>query len=439
MPIVPETLQGRTARFVGQRWLLDAVINLIGPEWDQGRLHYWAEMCSRDHSGPILGLKAMIKKYDDMTRELTALARRFELRAKQGLKEGHPITASDDFFAAAILYCAAQWPIFENTALNLALEKKKVECYLGYARLADHKIEPVEIPYRGRSLKGYFHLPPGHTGGRLPALLMINGMDGTKETSMAASADRFLRRGFACLCLDVPGQGSSLTGEVWYDPDTFGEVGTASYEWLAARPEVDAAKVMAMGVSFGSYWATQAVAAEPRFAACAVTFTCFQPGAAPLFEMASPTFKQRLMYMTGSADEAALDALAPKLDVREISAKIRMPYLVVAGEDDELSDIGSTFEHLNHVPGPKTLLLYAGDLHGLNHARSSQMGPPGMGYLSDWLRDRSDGKPPESEYVLVDSRGQVHRSPWGERRTYEYGAPLDLQTLFDDDVATGLA
>jgi len=155
--------------------------------------------------------------------------------------------------------------------------------------------------------------------------------------------------------------------------------------------------------------------------------------------MASPTFKQRLMYMTGSADEAALDALAPKLDVREISAKIRMPYLVVAGEDDELSDIGSTFEHLNHVPGPKTLLLYAGDLHGLNHARSSQMGPPGMGYLSDWLRDRSDGKPPESEYVLVDSRGQVHRSPWGERRTYEYGAPLDLQTLFDDDVATGLA
>ncbi len=433
MPIVPETLRGRTARFSEQRWLLDAVINLIGPEWDQGRLHYWSEPCSPDHAPAILGLKASIKKYDDMSRELIRAARRFELRAGEGLDAGHPITASDDLFAAAILYGGAQWPIFENTPLNLALEKKKAECYAGYARLADHKVEPVEIPYRGRSLAAYFHLPPGHGGGPLPCLMMISGMDGTKEMSLSASADRFLRRGFACLCLDVPGQGTSLTREIWYDPETFGEVGTAAYDWLAARPEVDAGKIMATGVSFGSYWATQAVVAEPRYAACAVTFTCFHPGATPLFETASPTFKQRFMYMTGSNDEAALDALAPKIDVRRLSKDVKIPYLVVAGEDDELSDIGHTFEHLNHVAGPKTLLLYAGDLHGLAHASSSQLGPPGYSYMADWLRDRADGKALESEYLLVDPQGQVHRSPWGEQRTYEYGAPMDLQRLLGDD------
>jgi len=405
----------------------------------QGRLHYWSEPCSPDHAPAILGLKATIKKYDDMSRELTQAAWRFELRAKQGLKAGHRITASDDFFAASILCSGAQWPIFANTPLNSTLEQKKTDCYGAYARLADHPIEPVEIPYRGRSLAGYFHLPPGYVGGPLPGLMMISGMDGTKEMTLAASADRYLRRGFACLCLDVPGQGTSLTREIWYEPDHFGEAGTAAYDWLAARPEVDAGKIMATGVSFGSYWATQAVAAEPRFAACAVTFTCFHPGATPLFETASPTFKQRFLYMTGATDEATLDALAPQLDVRHLSGKVKIPYLVIAGEDDELSDIGHTFDHLNHVTGPKTLRLHAGDLHGLAHARSSQLGPPGSVSLADWLRDRADGKPLESEYLLVDSQGQIHQSPWGRQRTYEYGAPLDLHRLLDEADSCELA
>ena len=40
MPITPYDLQGRVPRFRDQHWLLDAVIKLIGPEFDQSRLHY---------------------------------------------------------------------------------------------------------------------------------------------------------------------------------------------------------------------------------------------------------------------------------------------------------------------------------------------------------------------------------------------------------------
>lgn len=268
---------------------------------------------------------------------------------------------------------------------------------------------------------------------------MISGMDGIKEFSVSSSADRFLRRGFACLALDGPGQGECLTRGIWYDPDAYGEVGTSAYEYLAGRSEVDSKKIMAFGVSFGSYWATQVTAAEPRIAACAVTYTCFHPGAFPLMEMASPTFKQRQMYMAGISDETAFAAYAEKIDVSKISANIQVPYLILAGEDDELSDIGYTFSHLNQVPGPKSLVLYCGGAHEMGAVHSYLLGPFNFVILSDWLRDRADGKPMESEYTVVDSTGQLHTEPWGENRIFEYGAPMDFRHLFGDSPETGTA
>jgi hypothetical protein len=294
MPITPYDLQRRVTRFKDQRWLLDAVIQLVGPEFDQSRLHYLSAPMGPDFQGPVMGLQALIKRWDDISREFSGLARRFELQAHAAQAQGHAITASDGFFAASVMYGGAQWPIFENTELNKALEAKKTTCFLEYMKGADHPIEAVEIPYRGKSLPAYLHLPPHHDGKPLPCVVMIDGMDAFKEVAVCAAGDRFLRRGMACLVIDGPGQGSSLLRRIWYEPEHFGEVGTAAVDCLLDRQEVDPKKILAWGLSFGSFWATQMVAAEPRFSACAVMYTCFQPTNWPLYEMASPTFKQRL-------------------------------------------------------------------------------------------------------------------------------------------------
>ena len=89
------------------------------------------------------------------------------------------------------MYGAAQWPIFANTELNLALEQKKTECFLQFSMGADHRIEAVEIPYGKQSLAAYLHFPPGYQGGKLPCLVMVSGMDAFKELQINASADRF--------------------------------------------------------------------------------------------------------------------------------------------------------------------------------------------------------------------------------------------------------
>ena len=184
MPITSHDSQRRVPRFREQRWLLDAVIKLAGPEWDQNRLHYLSAPMSPDYKGPVLALQALVKRFDDIAPMFAAVARRFELHAETSLKEGHTISAGDGFFAAAIMYGGSQWPIFANTPLNRALETKKNDCFAQYMKSADHRIEAVEIPYGEKSLPAYLHLPTGYTAGKLPCVVMIEGMDTFKEMAL---------------------------------------------------------------------------------------------------------------------------------------------------------------------------------------------------------------------------------------------------------------
>src|SRR3954447_20471155 len=140
MPVNPHALGRRDPRFADQRWLLDLVIELLGPEWDQDRLHYLSAPVSADHRGAILGLSQTIRKFDDFTREMVKLARHLERRGDDQRRRGHPVSAGDDYFTAAILYGGAQWPIFSNTELTAVLEQKKTDCYAAYAETADHRI-----------------------------------------------------------------------------------------------------------------------------------------------------------------------------------------------------------------------------------------------------------------------------------------------------------
>ena len=439
MPSLSHDFQSRSDRFREQRWLIDAVIKTVGIEFDQNRLHYLSSCLSPDHRALVLGLQSQVKRLDDMAPQFAAVARRFEIHALQAQKAGHVISASDGFFAASVMYGGAQWPIFKNTKLNDALERKKNECFARYMEGADHRIKAVEIPYQGRSLPAYLHLPPGYTSGKLPCVVMIEGMDTFKEMALFGAGDRFLRRGLACLVIDGPGQGSALLREIWYDPDTYGEVGTAAVDYLLTCEEIDRQRIMAWGLSFGSYWATQIAAAEPRFLACAVMYTSFAPGNWPYFEMASPAFMPRFMYMTGTDTDEAFNAVAGKIDVRKLSSKLSMPYFVMAGEDDSLSDISIAFEHLNNVLAPKSFVLFAGEEHGIFGARSSQLSSPHFTIIADWLADRAAGKTIESTYTLIDRNGQPHTQPWGEKRFYEYGAPLGVEQLFSEQLPIGLS
>jgi pimeloyl-ACP methyl ester carboxylesterase len=422
MPSQPIGIVKQSSRWASQRWLLDVVIGLVGPEWDQGRLAYYAAACGQDSQIDFTAVRPRIKKYDDLPRELSKAARRRELFARQNELQDHQISARESYFTAAVLYGAAQWAIESNTEFNCLLDRKKTECYQAFVQRAGRTIERLEIPFQGREVPAYLHLPGGAQAGGVPCVVSVPGMDAFKEMSVAMDGDRLLNRGFAVLAIDTPGQGESLTREVWYDPETYGELGSAVYEALATRDDIDSQRVFLFGRSFGSFLATQLAAAEPRFAACAVVMTCFETGGFSLLETASPTFKLRFTYMTGANTEEEVDRIAQRLTTDGLGEKIVRPYLVVAGEDDNLSDIGFTYDHLNAVAAPKTLIVYEGANHGIHAATSGVLGPEPISTASDWLYDRAADVPLESSHNVVDASGNVTSKPWTKNIEYAYGA-----------------
>jgi dienelactone hydrolase len=402
----------RTRRWTEQRWLIDNIIRSVGVDWDQPRTISYNAPCGPEANADFAAVRERVKKYADISPAFEATARRREAKARAAADAGERVTARQNYFMAAIHYAAAQWTFEENNEKNVALNARKRECYASYAMNADHPVEAAWIPFQGKALPGWFHLPPGYTGGRIPAVVSIPGMDGFKEASVAMYGDRWLTRGIAVLTVEGPGQYESAVLGIHVSMLNWIEAAAAIMDWMRARSEVDAERIGVVGQSFGSFFSTIACASEPRYRACAVTASCLEPGCHTIFEEASPTFKRRFMYMSGFTDEDAFDRFRMSLTWEGHAKKITVPYLCVQGEADELSPVEHTEHLFETLRGPKQLVLYQDCRHSVGNVPSTNLGPAPAVLVADWMNARLAGKPLSSERWYVESNGRVVKTPY---------------------------
>lgn len=401
-----------TRRWTEQRWLIDNVIRSVGVDWDQPRTVSYNAPCGPEANADFAAIRERVKKYADIAPAFAATARRREARARAAEEADEHVTARQNYFMAAIHYAAAQWTFEENSEQNVALNHSKRECYARYARYADHRVEAAWIPFQGKALPGWFHLPPGYSGGRVPAVVSIPGMDGFKEASVSMYGDRWLTRGIAVLTVEGPGQYESAVLGIHVSMPNWIEAGRALMEWMRARPEVDPERIGVVGQSFGSFFSTIVSAHESRFRACAVTASCLEPGFHTIFEEASPTFKRRFMYMSNYTDEAAFDRFRETLTWEGHIEKIRVPYLCVQGEADELSPLEHTERLFRTLRCPKQLVVYQDCRHSVGNVPATNLGPTPQVLVADWMHARLSGKPLASERWFVESGGRVLKTPY---------------------------
>lgn len=400
-----------TRRWVEQRWTLDNIIRSVGMDWDQPRSVYLAAPCGPAAASDFAAVRARIQKYADAAPAFEAQARRREANAKAALAEGFSVAAREHYFIAAVHWAAAQWPIDENNAQNKAYNQRKRECYAAYAKLADHRVEEAWIPMPdGSKLPAWFHLPPGYSGGRIPVVVSIPGMDSFKEMGVSMYGDRFLSRGVAVLAVDGPGQYEAPVLDIYFSMAAWQATGKACVDWLMKRSEVDGEKIGISGNSFGSFFSTIAAAHEPRLRAVAVNAVCHEPGFHTIFEEASPTFKMRFMYMSNITDEAKFDTMRRGMTWVGHAERIRAPYLCVAGEADELSPLEHTERLMKVLGGPKRLVVYQDSRHSVGGVPSANLGPAAPALVADWMLATLQGKPFTSERWFVQASGQVARS-----------------------------
>lgn len=404
-------------RWTEQRWLLDNIIRSVGVDWDQPRTVTYNAPCGAEANADFAGIRERVKKYADISPVFESAARRRESKARAAEDAGERVTARNNYFYAAIHYAASQWPHDENSDKNIALNASKRECYSRYASLADHHVEAAWIPFQGKALPGWLHLPPGYhnaSGEKLPAIWWIPGMDGFKEASVALYGDRWLSRGIAVLTLEGPGQYESAVNGIHVSVPNWAQAGKAVMDWMAARPELDAQRIAVGGSSFGSFFGTLVAAHEPRFRACAVTSTCLEPTCHTLFEEASPTFKRRFMYMSNYTDEQKFNDFCKTLTWEGHAERIRAPYLCVAGEADELSPLEHTERLLQTLKCPRQLVVYQDSRHSVGNVPSAHLGPHPQTLVADWMAARLNAQPFASERWFVESSGHVVKTPYQE-------------------------
>jgi len=397
-----------TRRWTEQRWLLDNTIRAVGMDWDQPRSIYLSSPMGPEAQADFAGIRQRITKLADASPAFEAVARRREAKAEAAEQDGNLVTARDNYFMAAVHWGAAQWPIDENNEPNRFYNGKKRECYTKYAKVAEHHVEAawVKLP-SGQSLPGWFHLPPGYRGGRLPVVISLPGMDSFKEMGVALNGDRWLSRGMAVLALDGPGQYESPVLEIYFSIQAWIATGTAAVDWLTARGEIDASRIGLAGNSFGSFFGTIAAAHEPRIRAVAVSAVCHEPGFHTIFEEASPTFKMRFMYMSGITDEAEFDELRKTMTWEGHADRIRAPYLCLAGEAEELSPLVHTERLMKVLGGPKRLVVYQDSRHSVGNVPAANLGPFPPVLAADWMAATLNGKLFPSEKWYVEASGRV--------------------------------
>jgi pimeloyl-ACP methyl ester carboxylesterase len=205
---------------------------------------------------------------DDWFREWMATADRITGIANESKRRGHIVSAREAYFRAATYYHVAYFPLFGapvDPRLKNAIESEE-SMFRRAAALSEPAIEPVEICFESRTLPGYFLHPTSEDEPR-PTIVHVNGYDSNIQEMYFAHGPAAVRRGYACLLFDGPGQGRNLIRDGLPLRPNWEIVVQTVIDYALTRPEIDSRRIVLCGWSFGGFLAPRAAAFEKRIAA----------------------------------------------------------------------------------------------------------------------------------------------------------------------------
>lgn len=329
---------------------------------------------------------------DAWREEWCAMGRRLEQVAAVAAAEGRQMTAGNYYLRAGMYYFTGE-RFVPPGADKRAIGHKALECQQAGLRRRHPNIECVEVPCEGAALPGLFMKAPGASG-RAPTVVVFDGMDNCKEMSVLFAGLEFAARGMHTLAIDGPGQGESLRLRRLSARPDYEVPGAAAYEYVAARPDVDPARVVVMGYSFGGYYAARIAAFERRYAAGIAFAALHWDLAAWQREVkrrhetdprmtAQSTFHFR--WVMGCPDMEAAIEKAGLFSLAGVAGRITCPFLIVHAEDDQVvpvesarrlyAEVGSTRKHLK--------ILTAAD--GSTYHAQADNRQVGIDYIGDWI------------------------------------------------------
>ena len=245
------------------------------------------------------------------------------------LARGEKLSAGEHLQRAGVYYHFAKFLFVHDTDQMKVAHLKAVECRRRALPHLSPAGEAVGIPFDEGKLQGILRKPA--RSGRVPVMIMVCGLDSTKEET-AAYEEPFLSRGIATLVFDGPGQ-----GEAEYLLPIRGDYEVAVRavcDFIEQRDDLDGDRIGLWGVSLGGYYAPRSAAFERRVKACIALSGPFNMGA--VWERLPELTREAFRVRSHSATAAMAKRVALTLSLEGCAKRIECPLFIVAGKQDRV-------------------------------------------------------------------------------------------------------
>jgi 2,6-dihydroxypseudooxynicotine hydrolase len=299
-----------------------------------------------------------ITRWSDWCAAWCRAATEHETLGRTALAEGRRRSAGEHLATAAVYYHFAKFVFVGDLDQMRDAHARAVRCLNDALPHLDPPGQRIEVPFDGATMVGVLRLPAGP--GPHPAVLMIPGLDSTKE-EFRSTERLFLDRGVATFSVDGPGQGEAeyelpIRGD-WEVP------GSVLLDALAAHQDIDAERMAVWGVSLGGYYAPVVASGDDRVRACVALAGPYDFGAC--WDILPELTREAFRVRSRSADDAQARRVAHTLSLAGRTEAIRCPLLAVTGKRDRLIP----WQHAQRLvdeatAGPARLLLLDRGNHG---------------------------------------------------------------------------
>lgn len=326
--------------------------------------------------------------------EWCAMADHVAKMANDAAARGRQFTAGDYYMRAGYYYYTGERMVYPGE-LKSKIYDNAIRCFnAGFVRRYPD-IKRVEVPYESATLPAYFVKAQGASR-RAPTVVVFDGLDNCKEMSALFCGLEFSRRGFNTLAIDGPGQGETLRLRKIPSRFDYEVPGTAAYEYVAGRDDVDPAKVVIMGYSFGGYCAPRIAALEPRYAGGVAFGAMYWDMYAWMLRsyeqmktgaVATSHFQIPWVFGVPDLDFAKAIERMKKFTLSGIAERVGCPFLVLHGENDRIIPPAEA-ERLHAELGSKnkTLKIFDSEEGAAEHCQVDDR-QAGVNYIADWISE----------------------------------------------------
>ena len=318
---------------------------------------------------------ARVERWEDWLGAWCETAEVHEFMAREAEAAGRTVTAGEAWLRAAVCFHFGKFVWLFYEARSRAAADRAVAALREAHRLLDPGAERIEAPLDGAAVIANLRRPRGAS--RPPLVLLVPGLDSTKEEFFLLE-NLFLERGMATASLDGPGQGE--TGYTTSIRPDYEVAVAALLDALSGRGDLDLARVGALGVSMGGYYAPRAGAFEPRLRAVAGISGPYDFG--QCWDGVPSLTRETFMAKSGARNEGEGRAKAGELNLGPALPRLTQPALFVTGRLDRLIPAEQTERAAREAPNGRFVVFEDG-----NHV-CANIPYKARPLVADWLAEQ---------------------------------------------------